>query len=161
MKKWQESRNYRRVRDENEQVIANIITVDGVDVEVSEEVFLAYSQMDRRERYIAEEAEKGRVLSLEKFLEDGGPLEKLGVRPVSSAESTVIQDEDAALAEKLKKRIKPALAALDESERQLVQALFFDKISAREYAKRLGVYHRTVLYRRDKILKKLRQKILL
>ena len=51
MKKWQESRNYRRVRDENGRVIANIITVDGIDVEVGEEVFLAYSQMERRERY--------------------------------------------------------------------------------------------------------------
>lgn len=110
MKKWQESRNYRRVRDENGRVIANIITVDGIDVEVGEEVFLAYSQMERRERYIAEEAEKGKVLSLEKLLEDGIPLEKLGIRPVSSAENSVIQDEDAVLAEKLKKRIKPALA---------------------------------------------------
>ena len=50
MKKWQEIRNYRRVRNENGQVIANIITIDGIDVEVSEEVFLAYSQMDRQER---------------------------------------------------------------------------------------------------------------
>ena len=48
MKKWQKERNYRRVYDENGQVIANIITVDGVDVEVTEEVFLAYSQMDRK-----------------------------------------------------------------------------------------------------------------
>ena len=161
MKKWQESRDYRRVRDENGQVVANIITIDGIDVEVSEEVFLAYSQMDRRERYIKEEVEKGKVLSLDKLLEDGIPLEQLGVNPIDSVESAVIQSQDALLAEKLKKRMKPALAALDESERQLVQALFFDGISAREYAKQLGVYHRTILYRRDKILGKLRQKILL
>ena len=50
MKNWQESRNYRRIKDENGAVIANIITINGVDVEVSEEVFLAYSQSDRRER---------------------------------------------------------------------------------------------------------------
>ena len=83
------------------------------------------------------------------------------MNPIDSAENTAIQDEDAVLAEKLKKHIKPALAALNESERQLVQALFFDGISAREYAKQLGVYHQTILYRRDKILEKLRQKILL
>ena len=81
MKKWQESRDYRRVRDENGQVVANIITIDGIDVEVSEEVFLAYSQMDRRERYIKEEVEKGKVLSLDKLLEDGIPLEQLGGEP--------------------------------------------------------------------------------
>lgn len=50
MENWQKSRNYRRVKDESGNVIANIITVDGVDVEVTEEVFLAYSQADRRKR---------------------------------------------------------------------------------------------------------------
>ena len=56
MKKWQETRNYRRIKDQN-GIIINIITVDGVDVEVNDEVFLAYSQADRRERYITEKAE--------------------------------------------------------------------------------------------------------
>lgn len=42
MKKWQEERNYRRVRNEGGEVIANIITVDGMDVEVPEDVYLAY-----------------------------------------------------------------------------------------------------------------------
>ena len=51
MKNWQKNRNYKRIKDENGNVIANIITIDGIDVEVTEEVFLAYSQMDRRERY--------------------------------------------------------------------------------------------------------------
>ena len=55
MKKWQEERNYRRVRNEAGEVIANIITVDGMDVVVPEDVYLAYSQADRRERYIMEE----------------------------------------------------------------------------------------------------------
>ena len=39
MKKWQEERNYRRVRNEGGEVIANIITVDGMDVEVTEDVY--------------------------------------------------------------------------------------------------------------------------
>ena len=39
MKKWQEERNYRRVRNEGGEVIANIITVDGMDVEVPEDVY--------------------------------------------------------------------------------------------------------------------------
>ena len=51
MKNWQKNRNYKRIKDENGNVIANIITIDGIDVEVTKEVFLAYSQMDRRELY--------------------------------------------------------------------------------------------------------------
>lgn len=57
MKKWQEERNYRRIRNEQGQIVASIITVDGPDVAVSDEVYLAYSQADRRERYMTEEAE--------------------------------------------------------------------------------------------------------
>ena len=55
MKKWQEERNYRRIYNEAGEVIANIITVDGMDVNVAEDVYLAYSQADRRERYVWEE----------------------------------------------------------------------------------------------------------
>ena len=52
MKHWQEKRNYQHVRDEAGNVRSNIITVDGIDVEVSDEVYLAYTQLDRRERYL-------------------------------------------------------------------------------------------------------------
>ena len=38
MKKWQKDRNYKRVKDKDGNVVANIITVSGQDVEVSEKV---------------------------------------------------------------------------------------------------------------------------
>ena len=136
MKNWKENRNYRRIKDESGAVIANIITVDGIDVEVTSEVFLAYSQSDRRERYIAEELEPGKLLSLDKLREDEVPLGELGVEQEPSM-----------------------LSELNEEEKGLIQALFFEGVSAREYARRLGVYHRTVIYRRDKLLEKLRRKI--
>lgn len=41
MKKWQESRNYRKIRDNSGNIIANMITADGVDVAVTDEVFEA------------------------------------------------------------------------------------------------------------------------
>ena len=50
MKHWQEKRNYQHVRDEAGNVRSNIITVDGIDVEVSDEVYMAYTQLDRRVR---------------------------------------------------------------------------------------------------------------
>ena len=67
MEKWQENRNYRKIRDENGTVIANIITVDGRDVAVTEDVFAAYAQMDRRERYLSEDLPTGKVLSMEQL----------------------------------------------------------------------------------------------
>ena len=159
MKNWQESRNYRRIKDKDGNIIANIITVDGVDVEVTEDVFLAYSQADRRERYIAEEVEPGRVLSLERLMEDGVPLAKLGIEQEPSAESIVLEGEDEKELAIQKSRLISALSSLNEAEKQLVQALFFDDIPLREYARCLNVQLRTVQYRRDKLLEKLRRKI--
>lgn len=46
MKNWQKNRNYKRVKDKDGNVVANIITVFGQDVEVSDEIFTAYMQMD-------------------------------------------------------------------------------------------------------------------
>lgn len=159
MQKWQESRNYKRIKDENGEVLAYIITVDGRDIEVTEEVYQAYSQADRRERYVREEVEPGKILSLENLLEDEVPLEKLGVEMSPSAEETMLGQEGIRQTEQQLKNLADALAGLNTAERQLLQALYFDGLSAREYARQLGVYHRTILYRRDKLLEKLRSKI--
>lgn len=159
MKKWQEERNYRRIRNEAGEVIANIITVDGMDVEVPEDVYQAYAQADRRERYVREEMEAGKLLSLDKLLEDDVPLEPLGVDLVPSAEDTSLEQEESSETAMQLKKLTEALSGLNTAERQLLQALYFEGIPAREYARQLGVYHRTVLYRRDKLLEKLRRMI--
>lgn len=161
MKKWQESRNYRRIRNEQGEVTARIITVDGKDVEVTEEVFLAYSQAERRERYLSEEVEPGMVLSWEKLLEDGIPLEALGIEPEESAEDRILELESLRSRADLKRLLSAVLAELQEAELQLIQALFFDGVSTRAYAERIGVSQRAVIKRRDRILrdiKKLLQK---
>ena len=93
MKHWQEKRNYQHVRDEAGNVRSNIITVDGIDVEVSDEVYLAYTQLDRRERYLMEEVETDKKLSLDRLLKSGVPLEKLGMEKSPSAEDIVLQNE--------------------------------------------------------------------
>lgn len=160
MKKWQEKRNYRRIKDEHGMIIKNIITVDGVDVDVSEEVFLAYSQMERRERYIAEEVEPGKLLSLEKLIEDNVPLELLGIEPEESAEDIALNQMEQAEIDS-KDCLISALSELNPSEEQLIRALFFEGISAREYAKQLGVHLNAIQYRRGKVLKKLHRKIFL
>ncbi len=153
MKKWQKERNYRRVRDENGKTIANIITVDGVNVEVTEEVFLAYSQMDRRERYLKKERSKGRELSLDRMQENGGLPGYVGSEDVSDVEDIVLQNEEQAVHKKL---VATALGLLSEEEKQLIQALFFDEISAREYARKIGVSDMGIRKRRNRILKKIK-----
>ena len=64
MYNWKDARNYRRFRDENGNVIANIIYVDGEEVAVSDEVYEAYASMDRRERYLEEHLERKEMLCI-------------------------------------------------------------------------------------------------
>lgn len=154
--KWQESRNYRRFKDENGEVVRRVITVDGQDVEVSEEVFLAYSQAERRERYI-EEYERGKVISLDRSLVNGVSLRRLGIEPVESAEDTTIALESESEFAKLLMALPEALSELSCADKELIEALYFKGISAREYARQQNVYHRAIIYRRDKILLKLQQ----
>ena len=161
MKNWKETRNYKRIKDNSGNIVANIITINGEDVEVTEEVFLAYSQSEHRERYISEEQESGKVLSLEQLLNDHVPLSAAGARAAPSAEEIVLALADKENQAKLMARLCAILADLEESEKALIQALYFDRIPIREYARRLNVRLNTVQYRRDRLLKKLYEKILL
>ena len=159
MKNWKDERNYRRIKNSNGEIISNIITIDGVDVEVKDEVFLAYSQMDRQERYQEEQRAVHPQASIEMLSENHVPIDLYIKDHELSAEEIVLQQEAQREKGRNQVRLVAALKSLDQEERALLQALYVDGISVREYAKQLGVYHRTVLYRRDKLLRKLRKKI--
>ena len=93
MKKWQKDRNYKRVKDKDGNVIANIITVFGQDVEVSDEIFDIYSQMDRRARYIGEDIPAESEISLERTIEDGIHIETLENAELSAEEYCLLEEE--------------------------------------------------------------------
>ena len=50
-----------------------------------------------------------------------------------------------------------ALIALEDWDRQLITALFYDHLSTREYARRIGVTQRAVIKRRDRILRDMKK----
>lgn len=118
MKKWQEERNYRRVRSEGGEVIANIITVDGMDVEVPDYV---------------------------------------GAETAPSAETEALEREELRNLAEQKQILLLALLSLKDTDRELINALFFDGASTREYAQRMGVSQRAVIKRRDRILRDLKK----
>lgn len=134
-----------------------IITVDGMDVEVPEDVYLAYAQADRRERYIMEEQSSGKLLSLEQMEEDALLPDYVGAETAPSAETEALEREELRnLAEK-KQILLLALLSLKDIDRELINALFFDGASTREYAQRMGVSQRAVIKRRDRILRDLKK----
>ncbi len=156
MKNWKEECNYRRIKDENGIVIANIIMIDGQDIPVSDVVYAAYSQMGRQERYQEELREEIPHVSLDKLAAACVPIEEYMLEQAPSPEDIRISMEDQAEQSALLRLLPEAMEQLAESERELIQALFFEGISAREYARRTGVTLRAIQKRRDRILAKLK-----
>ena len=147
MQNWQKDRNYRK-RENDDNTITFIVTIDGVDVEVCEEVYTAYSQADRRERYQAER-DAGFLLSLDRMNEDDVP-ECLTKRHSESA-------EDVMMREMLVGQAMAALTQLKPEDRQLIQAVVMDGVTEQAYADVIGVRQSTVNKWKKKILKKVFQ----
>lgn len=156
MKNWQKNRNYKRVRDKDGNVVANIINVFGQDVEVSDEVFAAYSQMDRQERYAEELLMAEREISWEYTREEGIHIETLeNAEP--SAEEICIKHENVKMRAEQAKHLPVVLARLSDDEKRLIDALYFRGLGVREYAREIGVSHTRVRRERDCILEKLKK----
>jgi RNA polymerase sigma factor (sigma-70 family) len=156
MKKWQEDRNYRKIKDENGNVVSNIITVKGVDIVVAKEVYLAYAQMNWRERYLEQESLREKPLSLEQMTEGLVP-DYIHAEPVRSAEAQLIEQENATDLENQKQTLLLALLSLSDADRELIIALFMDGVSAAQYARNHGVSDMAIRKRRNRILKKLKK----
>lgn len=157
MKNWYQERNYRRVRDEHGDVVANIITVDGVDVEVTEKVYLAYSSMERRERYQDEAKADNGFLSLEQMAEDEVRLEYVCADTVESSEDTILYQFEQTDKSKMLVFIQASLELFSDSDRELIEALLIKGVGVREYAREKGVYDRAIRKRRDRILRELKE----
>ena len=146
MKYWKKSRNYRKRTDANGKV-QHIIIIDGSDIEVNVEVYKAYSQADRRERY-GYEREKGRMLSLERMDDDNMKLEFFTKHRSESPEDAVIKAM--LLSEAL-----GALSKLTMDERDLIKAVVMDGVPEKEYALRFGISQVAVHKRKHRLLKKI------
>lgn len=117
MKKWQENRNYRQIRNRAGNIIASIIIVDGMDVEVPEDVYQAYAQADRRERYLLKERSVGKSLSLEQMEEDD-------LLPgYAGAEEIALERERAQELVERKQVLLLAMLVLSNADRELITAL--------------------------------------
>lgn len=150
MKYWQKARNYRKYEREDGMFVY-LITVDGEDVEVSAEVYQAYSQADRRERYQAERGENV-LLSLERLAEDEMHLSYLTDKHIESAEDTAIRSL-------LKAQLAEALALLSEEEQTLIQSIYFEGMSFRALSGQSGIPVMTLHDRICKIIVKMTKKM--
>lgn len=140
------------------------IEIDGEPIPVSEEVYRAYKRplwaehkqkerakrcRDAKGRRCTEDCRtcskvrEGSVLSLERFKEEGG------IEPVDSFDMAEF------VADKL--LLEQLFAALTEDELALINALFYDDRTERDYAEELGISHQAVGKQKTKVISKLQK----
>jgi RNA polymerase sigma factor (sigma-70 family) len=137
--------------------------IDGRFIEVSEEVYQAYMQGDRKMRYLEKDLKTERII-----LNDDGAVQ----RSIPSREDSLdrlmegnarqFEDsgesvEDAVLRKLAEDDLHRALKKLTDEENALIYALFYEGMTERAYAKKLGVYPNAVHKKKQRILKKLRE----
>ena len=127
------------------------IHVPGALVEVSEDIYFAYYQEKRRGRTLREKDERNGAVSYDEL--DTPELTGQEMIPDRDAVSV----EDAALANILREKLHRCLALLDEPDRQLIQALYFEGLSERKYAKRVEIPQQTISDRKRRILARLKK----
>jgi DNA-directed RNA polymerase specialized sigma subunit len=141
--------------------------VDGKKYEVSEEIFRDYKRSVwnekakiKRERSVIrdkdeikselDKKEHVKVVSVEAIIAGGGE-HHLGVIPDFAEEIAHAMEE-----KELLQILGEALEILDESEKEMVERLYSENITEREYERRYGTPRKTVAYKRDKLLRKLK-----
>jgi len=127
------------------------IPIEGKLIEVEEKVYIAYYNMGRRERYLVERDQKNGVLSYDALDQEG----IVGQGMMNAPEANNL--EDLAMAKELKSKLHLCIEILSKSERELIQAIYFDGMSDSEYSKRINKTQQTVSYRRKKVLSKLKR----
>ena len=126
------------------------INIQGKLIEVSEDVYYAYFRMERKERWQEQKKQEHGVVSYDAL--DNG--EMVGAENV--ADLNIPSMEDLAIAKELNDRLHHAIAALPKAERELIQAIYYEGMSEREYAKKRGISQMGANKQRRKILSKLK-----
>ena len=127
-----------------------IIKVEGKLVEVTPEVYYAYFRMERQERGQEEKKQRNGVMSYDALDNDAvAGLESIADLASPSMEETAITRE-------IHEKLHRAVNALPKGERELIQAIYFDGFTEKEYAESYGLTQQGVSYRLKKILSKLK-----
>ena len=126
------------------------IPIQGCLLEVVRELYADFYKDKERWCYLKKLDTNHKLLSLEGFTDsEGNVLDFIVDEAVDVAETVV----HAVMVD----RLKTALRLLSDSERVLVNAIFFEELSEREVGLRLGVTQSVVNKRKSKILAKLRK----
>jgi len=138
------------------------ISIGGQRVEVSQEVYLTYYRSKRRDRYFERDIKTetavrdkdGNVISYRPAKEDSLDRRMEAGEQFAAVQTSV---EDTVLCDLMAEELHEALDKLPESERELMDALYFQGLTEREYTATSGIPQKTINDRKNKILTKLKK----
>ena len=139
------------------------IWIRGQFIEVTDEVYAAYMQGDRKMRYFENDLKcerpvygsNGEIKRVIPSREDS--LDRLMEENARQFAANAESVEDVVFRKLAVDKLHTALAMLTPEEQALIQALFFEEKTERQYAEELGVYRNAIHVRKTRILKKLKK----
>ena len=142
------------------------IRLNGQQIPITEEVYLAYYRSERRMRYFERDIKtENAVRDKNGDITGYRPAKEDSLDRLMEAGEDYTDDcegvEDAVVSVMMSDKLHEVLDELPESDRELIDALFFSNggegMSEREYSELSGVPRKTVAYRRGKILARLKK----
>lgn len=140
--------NCRKQEDESYQM-KRFLSLHGMLMEVTEEEYITYYKDKRRQRYIEERAKKFGTFSYDALTTDEFNGEDILSDPNSDVEAEV-------QARYFTEKLRAALSALSDEERELIKKHFFDGLSQVEISREYGVNQSNISRKIARILLKLK-----
>ena len=125
-----------------------MLRINDTLVEVTREVYLAWYQAGRKERYQVEKMQRHGGCSMEELQEKGYDCSFSVVSP----EETVIRMSEI-------QELEEAMRCLVKEEAELITLLFFEEVTVKETAQYFGCCPKTIRNRRKKVLEKLKEQL--
>jgi RNA polymerase sigma factor (sigma-70 family) len=147
-----------------------VVRINGkILVEVTREVYLAWYQSKRQEKYQRERDEKNGVCSLEELLEKGD-FQQIQICEEENSEiksnfqqTQICEEENSEIKSNFQqthiKKLNESLESLSEKDFSLIKLLFFSEIAVKDVAEIYGCTPRTIVNRKNRILNELHQKM--
>lgn len=127
------------------------IRVENKAIEVTQEVYETYYRMGRREKYLAERDYNHKLLHYSAL--DAPDL----VGEELIADNSGQEIEEQIIQSMVNEELHNALEQLKDRDREIITELYFNDLTERELAKRLGIKQQTLNERKKRILKDLKK----
>jgi len=129
--------------------MTKFIHIKGMPISVTDDVYYTYHKMRRYEKTLVEKDVRNRVLHYDMWDES-----HLNATPLSGPAPT---PEDILIRKQTQIKLHKCLSKLSNAEHCLILALFYEGKTVSALAEELHIPARTLAYRRDTILLKLRR----